>query len=121
MNDGTRIPLSRTPLVTSADLTAASASPTQGRWGLNLDVTHEAAKRVQDFSKQHVGRTIAFLVDGESPPRASKRHTPASKVVSLMRTSLVGRGCGPRLCRAGRIRPSLPDTWSLSSVADAAS
>lgn len=71
LNDGTKIPLTRTPLVTSADITGANASLTEGQWVLNLDVTDEAAKRVQDFSKQHVGRTVAFLVDEkvQSTPR----------------------------------------------------
>ena len=65
LDDGTKIPLTRTPLVTSADITGANASLTEGQWVLNVDVTDEAAKRVQDFSKQNVGRTMAFLVDGK--------------------------------------------------------
>jgi hypothetical protein len=65
LNDGTTIPLTRTPLVTSADITGANASLTEGQWVLNVDVTAEAAQRVQDFSKQNVGRTMAFLVDGK--------------------------------------------------------
>ncbi|HEX5436472.1 MAG TPA: hypothetical protein VFW98_04900 [Gemmatimonadaceae bacterium] len=77
LNDSTTIPLTRTPLVTSADITGATASLTQGQWVLNLDVTDEAAKRIQDFSKQHVGRTVAFLVDGkvQSTPRIMDRIT----------------------------------------------
>jgi preprotein translocase subunit SecD len=71
LNDGTRIPLTRTPLVTSADITGANASLTEGQWVLNVDVTDDAARRVQDFSRQNVGRTMAFLVDGKvhSTPR----------------------------------------------------
>lgn len=65
LDDGTKIPLTTTPLVTSADITGANASLTEGQWVLNVDVTDEAAKRVQDFSKQNVGRTMAFLVDGK--------------------------------------------------------
>ncbi len=65
LNDSTTIPLTRTPLVTSADITGANASLTDGQWVVNLDMTDEAAKRVQDFSKQHVGRTVAVLVDGK--------------------------------------------------------
>jgi preprotein translocase subunit SecD len=65
LNDGATISVSRTPLVTNADITGANASLTEGQWVLNLDVTDGAATRVQDFSKQHVGRTMAFLVDGK--------------------------------------------------------
>jgi preprotein translocase subunit SecD len=71
LDGGTKIPLARTPLVTSADVTGANASLTEGQWVLNLDLTDEAAKRVQVFSRQNVGRTMAFLVDGrvQSTPR----------------------------------------------------
>jgi preprotein translocase subunit SecD len=71
LDDGTKISLTRTPLVTSADITGASASLTEGQWVLNVDVTDEGAKRVQVFSKQNVGRTMAFLVEGKvhSTPR----------------------------------------------------
>jgi len=65
LNDGTTIHLTRTPLVTSADITGANASLTEGQYVLNVDVTDEGAKRVQVFSKQNVGRTMAFLVDGK--------------------------------------------------------
>lgn len=65
LNDSTNILLSRTPLVTSGDVTGAKASLTDGQWVLDLDVTDAAAERVQDFSNQHLGRTVAFLVDGK--------------------------------------------------------
>jgi preprotein translocase subunit SecD len=65
LNDGTTISLTGTPLVTNADITGANASLTEGQWVLNVGVTDEAARRVQDFSKQNVGRTMAFLVDGK--------------------------------------------------------
>jgi preprotein translocase subunit SecD len=65
LNDGRTIALTRTPLVTSADITGSNASLTEGQWVLNLDVTNEGAKRVQDFTKQNVGRTMAFLIDGK--------------------------------------------------------
>jgi preprotein translocase subunit SecD len=57
--------LTKTPLVTRADITGANASLTEGQWVLNVDVTDEAAQRIQDFSKQNVGRRMAFLVDGK--------------------------------------------------------
>jgi preprotein translocase subunit SecD len=65
LNDGTNIPLSGTPLVTSADITGASASPIGSQWGLSVNVTDEAAKRVHDFSAQHIGQALALLVDGK--------------------------------------------------------
>lgn len=64
LNDSTNISLTRTPLVTSADVTGADASLTEGQWVLNLDLTDEAATRVQNFSNRHLGRTMAFLANG---------------------------------------------------------
>ena len=64
MTDGGTIFLTRTPLVTSADVTGAHVSLTEGQYVLNVDVTAEGAKRVQRFSERNVGRTLAFLVDG---------------------------------------------------------
>ncbi len=64
-NDGTTIPLTRTPLVTGADITGASTSQTADQWSLNVTVTDEAAKRVHDFTAQHIGGTMALLVDGK--------------------------------------------------------
>ena len=71
LDDGKQISLTRTPLITNADITGAKASLTEGQWGLNVDVSEQGAKRVQDFSKQNVGRTMAFLVEGKvhSTPR----------------------------------------------------
>jgi preprotein translocase subunit SecD len=65
LNDSTKIPLTETPLVTSADITGATASLNGSQWRLNVNVTDEAAKRVHDFSAQHIGRTLALLVDGK--------------------------------------------------------
>ena len=65
LNDGTIIPLTTTPLVTSADITGANASLTEGQWVLSFTVTDDAAKRVHEFSKQHVGRSLANVVDGK--------------------------------------------------------
>ena len=62
--DGRRILLAEKPLLTSADVTGARASLTEGQYVLNVDVTPETAKRVQGFSEQNVGRMMAFLVDG---------------------------------------------------------
>ena len=64
LNDTTTILISRIPLVTTDDITAATASQTENQWVLNVTVTDDAAKRVQEFTKQHVGRNLALVVDG---------------------------------------------------------
>ena len=65
LNDTTTILTSRTPLVATGDITGATASRTDGQWVLNFTVTDEAAKRVHEFSKQHVGTKLASVVDGK--------------------------------------------------------
>ena len=65
LNDTTTILMSRTPLVATGDITGATASQTEDQWGINFTVTDEAAKRVHEFSKQHVGRHLALVVDGK--------------------------------------------------------
>ena len=65
LNDTTTILISRTPLVATGDITGATASQSQDRWVLNFTVTDDAAKRVHEFSKQHVGRNVALVVDGK--------------------------------------------------------
>ena len=65
LNDTTTILMSRTPLVATGDITGATASQTEDQWGLNFTVTDDAAKRVHEFSKQHVGRNLALVVDGK--------------------------------------------------------
>ena len=65
LNDSTTILMSRPPLVASGDITAATASQTGDQWILNFTVTDDAAKRVHDFTKQHVGRSLALVVDGK--------------------------------------------------------
>jgi preprotein translocase subunit SecD len=64
-NDNTTILISRTPLVATGDITGAAASETDDQWVLNFTVTDDAAKRVHEFSKQHVGRNLALVVDGK--------------------------------------------------------
>jgi preprotein translocase subunit SecD len=54
-----------TPLMTTADITGAQASQDGSRWVLNLDMTEEASKRVQEFSNGHVGDTVTLLLDGK--------------------------------------------------------
>ena len=65
LNDNTTILISRTPLVATGDITGATASQTGGQWDVNFTVTDDAAKRVHEFSKQHVGRNLALVVDGK--------------------------------------------------------
>jgi preprotein translocase subunit SecD len=65
LNDTTKILMSRTPLVAIGDITGATASQTGDEWVLNFTVTDDAAKRVHEFSKQHVGRNLALVVDGK--------------------------------------------------------
>jgi len=65
LNDTTTILMSRTPLVATGDITGATATQTDDQWILNFTVTDDAAKRVHDFTKQHVGRNLALVVDGK--------------------------------------------------------
>jgi preprotein translocase subunit SecD len=65
LNDTATLLLERTPLVATADITGATASEAGGKWVLNVTVTDDAAKRVEDFSKQHVGTKLAVLFDGK--------------------------------------------------------
>ena len=65
LNDNTTILISRTPLVVTGDITGATASQAEDQWVLNFTVTDDAAKRVHEFSKQHVGRNLALVVDGK--------------------------------------------------------
>jgi preprotein translocase subunit SecD len=65
LNDTTTILMSRTPLVATGDITGATASQTEDQWVLNFTVTDDAAKRVHEFSNQHVGRNLALVVDGK--------------------------------------------------------
>jgi len=65
LNDTATILMSRTPLVATGDITDATASLTGDQWVLNFTVTDDAAKRVHDFTKQHVGRNLALVVDGK--------------------------------------------------------
>ena len=65
VNDTTSILISRHPLVTTGDITAATASQIDDQWILNFTVTDAAAKRVHDVTEQHVGRNLALVVDGK--------------------------------------------------------
>lgn len=64
VSDTTTILMSRTPLAGTADITSATASQTADHWAINFTVTDHAVKRVQDFTRQHVGSNLALVVDG---------------------------------------------------------
>jgi preprotein translocase subunit SecD len=66
LNDTRTILISRTPLVATSDITSASAPRAEDQWAVNFTVTDDAAKRVHDFTKQHVGRKLALVVDGKA-------------------------------------------------------
>ena len=65
LNDNTTILISRTPLVATGDIAGATASQTADQWALNFTVTDDAARRVHEFSEQHVGSNLALVVDGK--------------------------------------------------------
>jgi preprotein translocase subunit SecD len=65
LNDTTTILMSRTPLVATGDITGATASEGENKWVLNFTVTDAAAKRVHEYTEQHVGKNMAFVVDGK--------------------------------------------------------
>jgi len=65
LNDTTTILMSRTPLVATGDITGATASQSGDQWVVNFTVTDDAAKRVYEYTKQHVGRNLALVVDGK--------------------------------------------------------
>ena len=73
LNDTTTILVPRTPMVTTSDIISATASEGEDEWVLNLTVTDAAAKRVHDFTQQHVGSNLALVVDGKvhGTPRIS--------------------------------------------------
>jgi len=56
---------SSTPLVSTSDITGATASQADGEWTLNVTVTDDAAKRLHDFTEQHVGKKLALVVGGK--------------------------------------------------------
>ena len=65
LNDTTTVLISQTPLVATGDITGATAAQADDQWALNFTVTDGAAKRVHEFTKQNVGRTLALVVDGK--------------------------------------------------------
>jgi hypothetical protein len=83
-SDGTRVPLTGAPLLTSADVTGARASLTEGVYVLNVDITPDSGQRMQAFSEGNVGRVMAFIVDG------TVKSTPTIKDPILGNGILIG-------------------------------
>ncbi len=57
--------LEAAPLVTIADFTGANVSLTENQIVLNISLDRDGGGRLRQFSKDHVGTTIAFIVDGD--------------------------------------------------------
>ena len=96
LNDTTTILMSRTPLVATSDITGTTVSQAEDEWVLNFTVTDDAAKRVHEFTKQHVGRNLALVVDGKvhGTPRI------ASAIVGGYRIGGFNRADAERLATA---------------------
>ena len=63
-NGGKLISLTEKPLLTIHDFTTANVSLTESQIVLNVTMTPDSAKRVQTFTASHIGKRIAFLVNG---------------------------------------------------------
>jgi len=63
-DDTTTIVMARMPL-TPRDIAGAKASQAGGQWAVSFTVNEDAAKRLHEFTGQHVGRSLAFVVDGK--------------------------------------------------------
>jgi preprotein translocase subunit SecD len=62
-DEGKRIYLTEKPLLTNNDFTHATVTLTEGQFVLNLDMTSDNAQRVQTFTKNNVGKEMAFVVN----------------------------------------------------------
>ena len=61
---GQSVDLTATPLLRIDDFTTANVTLTERQIVLNVTMTPDAAKRVQQFSAAHVGQRMAFVVNG---------------------------------------------------------
>jgi len=85
--------VSRIPLVTTGDITGATASQAEGQWVLNFKVTDSAAKRVHDVTEQNVGRNMALVVNGKvhgTPRIASALSGDGYRIDGLTRADAEG-------------------------------
>jgi preprotein translocase subunit SecD len=106
--DGTLIPLTDKPLLTIGDFTDANVSVTEGQIVLNVSMSTESAARVHTFTANHVGTTMAFVVDGRviNTPKILDPITgkgfligPFSRDEAQKLADSINhreRGCGPR-------------------------
>jgi preprotein translocase subunit SecD len=101
-NATTTVLISRTPLVVTGDITGATAAQAEEQWALNFTVTDDAAKRVQEFTGQHVGSNLALVVDGKvygTPRIASAITGNAYRIDGLNQAeaermaTAIGNGC----------------------------
>jgi len=103
LNDTMTIRISRTPLVATGDITSARASQTNDQWVVNFTVTDDAAKRVYDYTQQHVGTHLALAVDGKAngTPRIAGAITGGYRIDGLNRAdaerlaTAISNGCSP--------------------------
>ena len=76
LNDTTTILISRTPLVTTGDITGATASQTEDQWVLSFTVTDDAARRLRAFalclamSSAVIGLPALWACDRARPVKA---------------------------------------------------
>ena len=101
LSDSTTIRISRTPLVTSADITGATASRAGDQSIVDFTVTDDAAKRVREFTAGHVGSKLALVVDGKvlGTPRIAGAVAGGYRIDGLNRADAerladaIGNGC----------------------------
>jgi preprotein translocase subunit SecD len=96
LDDGTTILISRTPVVTTRDITGATTAQVESGWVVSYTLNEGAAKRLQEFTEQHVGRSLATVVDGKvtGTPRI------AGPVVGGYRIGPMNRADAERLAMA---------------------
>jgi len=62
--DQTTVRVSDQPLVTTRDISAARAGTAEGSPVLEIDLREAPAARLREFSAEHVGVRLAFIVNG---------------------------------------------------------
>ncbi len=63
--DGNALHIASAPLLSMPDFTSANVSLTEGQIVLNLNLSRQSGERIQAFSRAHVGRHLAFIVEGK--------------------------------------------------------
>jgi len=62
--DRTMVRVSDQPLITTRDISAARAGTAEGSPVLEIDLREAPAARLREFSAEHVGVRLAFIVNG---------------------------------------------------------